>query len=124
MQPTPARRYAASMYFVRPPLRTRDTPFPGRRIARCEERLRVTLQLVFDRGGFGVTRDISPSGVFFHTAESMHVGDEVRFTVRFASHDGRQHWLLLCDAQILRVEAGDGMNGVAAHILDSRLRKG
>jgi PilZ domain-containing protein len=111
------------MYFLRPPPRLQQEPFPGRRIQRCEERLRVTLQLVFDRGGFGVTRDISPSGVFFHTAEPMQVGDEVRFTVRFASHDGRQHWLLLCHAQILRVEAGDGMNGVAAHILDSRLRK-
>ena len=91
---------------------------------RSEERLRVTLHVVFDKGGFGITRDISPSGVFFHTAETMHVGDQVRFKVRFASHDGQQHWLLLCDARILRVEAVDGTNGVAAQILDSSLRKG
>jgi PilZ domain-containing protein len=117
-------KYAAIMYIVRPPHRMKQDPPRTRRVGRSEERLRVTLQLAFATGGFGVTRDISPSGVFFHTIEPMHVGDEVRFTVRFASHDGHRHWLLLCDARVLRVEAGGGMKGVAAHILDSRLRTG
>ena len=88
---------------------------------RLEERLKATLQLELNSGNTGLTRDISPSGVFFWSARPFDAGEPLNFSVHFDDQQAHRHWTLHCRAQVLRVENSSAQWGVAARILDSRL---
>jgi PilZ domain len=88
---------------------------------RVEERVQATLQLMLPTGASGLTRDISPSGIFFWTEHPLEQGDPVRFSVRFHDTQMKRRWTLHCSARVLRVEQEAGQCGVAARILESRL---
>lgn len=95
--------------------------WPSAHPRRLEERVQATLQLVLRDGSAGMTRDISPSGIYFWSAEVLGEGDAVRFTVRFQDPYMKRRWTLYCNGRVLRVERVDGRCGVAARILDSKL---
>lgn len=88
---------------------------------RLEERLKATLNLELESGSKGLTRDISPGGVFFWSMRPFNAGDPVDFSVHFDDRQADRHWTLHCKAEVLRVENGSARWGVAARILDTRL---
>ena len=69
----------------------------------------------------GVTRDISPSGIFFETDAEMTQGSPIHFSLEFENPSGKL--LLECSGEIVRVERAGGKVGVAAKILESRLER-
>ena len=83
--------------------------------------MHTKLQLVLRSGATGLTRDISPSGIFFWSAEPFEQGDPLRFCVRFNDAQVKRRWTLQCSARVLRVESADGQCGVAARIVESKL---
>ena len=69
----------------------------------------------------GITRDVSPSGIFFETGEEMTPGAPIRFALSFDNPAG--NLLLHCAAEVVRVERSDGKVGVAAKIIESRMER-
>jgi hypothetical protein len=74
-----------------------------------------------DSGAEGITRDLSPAGVYFVTSEGLRAGDILRFTVEFDSPSGKL--FLDCTGEVVRVEDSDGRTGVAVKITESRLER-
>lgn len=100
---------------------SRQESTPATRPRRLEERVHATLQVVLGSGAPGVTRDISPSGIYFWSRELFREGDSVHFSVRFQDPRMKRRWTLQCVARVLRVEMLEAECGVAARILDSKL---
>jgi len=68
----------------------------------------------------GVTRDVSPSGVFFWTkGGAFTAGDRIRFVVEVDGPTGRMR--LNCRGDIIRTEHGEAIVGVAVKIRESAL---
>ncbi len=88
---------------------------------RREERERKTLPVKVSGDNLkGVTRDLSPSGVYFETSSSFQVGSMISLTIDFNSPQGMQ---LECEGTIVRVE-GRGPNrvGVAVRMNNKALK--
>jgi len=86
---------------------------------RAEERVLATRPVRLDRGGTGVTRNVSASGVFFETDVNYAAGSEISFAIELDGPTGKM--MLKCQGQIVRVERRDGKVGVAAKIVASTL---
>ena len=69
----------------------------------------------------GMTRDISPSGIFFETDAKMSAGAPIHFSVTFDSPPGKLR--LECTGEIVRIEDLGGRTGVAVKIVESRLER-
>ena len=91
-----------------------------RRAQRREERV-AARHPVFLEHGRGITRDFSPSGVFFETGEAMEIGGTIKFAIDFETAPGSP-FRLLCEGRVVRVEAAHGHRGVGAAITSSRIR--
>ena len=61
----------------------------------------------------GVTRDLSPSGVFFETDKHYEVGSIITMTIDLESPPGSR---LRCEGTIVRVEDQGSKVGVAIHM--------
>ncbi|MBI3479245.1 MAG: PilZ domain-containing protein [Nitrosomonadales bacterium] len=83
---------------------------------RLEERVHVALPLNLANADY-VTRDISPSGVYFEADTSFTTGDRIDFIVEFPN----SHLRLRCSGELLRKKIRNGRVGVAAKILESVL---
>ena len=83
---------------------------------RKEERVAVAHPVKIPPS-FGLTRDISASGVFFVTDAVLVLGQTIDFIIEF----GRQgvNFILKCVGEIVRVESQDGQVGVAVKISHS-----
>ena len=69
----------------------------------------------------GVTRDVSPWGVFFWTkGGAFTAGDRIRFAVEIDGPAGRMR--LVCRGDIIRTERNEAMVGVAVKIRESALK--
>jgi PilZ domain len=84
---------------------------PGRK----EERFHTTLPVKLARGD-GVTRNVSATGIYFITSQTLKEGAEVRFALDFQDFPGGAIQVN-CIARVVRIEEQDGKNkGVAAAI--------
>ena len=91
---------------------------------RQNDRVSAMLPVHFDDGGVGVTRNLSPGGVYFIVDESVVAGKPVRFSLEFNTDSAMGAELYLeCVGHVVRVEpVGDKM-GVAVKLTESRLER-
>ena len=91
-------------------------PLPPNRNRRQEER--VARELPMDLGAApAVTRNISPSGMYFESDTPYVVGSEVHFSVDLDTPEGRR--VLRCRGEITRIKPQGGRMGMAVRILES-----
>jgi hypothetical protein len=87
---------------------------------RRGQRIRTALP-VFLKNAAGITRDVSASGVFFWTSESICAsGELIRFSVELKRPEGRV--MLKCQGDVVRTELRNGEMGVAVKITDSAMK--
>lgn len=87
-------------------------------IRRSEERVAAVRPVLLEHGE-GLTRDLSPSGVYFETDEQFSAGGSIRFSLEFDNPGGKL--ALNCEGTIVRVENHEGKVGVAVRIVQSSL---
>lgn len=81
---------------------------------------RVPISLPVNLGGvWGVTRDVSASGMFFETNASLYLGSSISFNVDFVAPAGNM--MLICHGEIVRIEPSRTRVGVAVRITDSTI---
>ena len=90
--------------------------------ARTHDRVNASIPVHLDGGGGGVTRNLSPGGIFFVTDVEMKKGSSIHFTLEFDNPGGSL--CLNCVGEIVRVEEADGHIGIAAQITESRMQRG
>ncbi len=82
---------------------------------RCEER--IALEAPVNLGNTtGMTRDISPSGIYFVTDQQLQPGNAINFSVPLDYVCPGKPIILECQGLILRVEVLGEKIGVAARI--------
>jgi hypothetical protein len=91
------------------------------RDSRKNERVNAVIPVRLEDGHDGITRDLSPAGVYFVTAEKLRDGEPIRFTLEFDNAMGKLY--LDCSGQVVRVEDREGKVGVAVKITESRLER-
>jgi len=82
----------------------------NRKANRSQEKIPVEL-----KGGDGVTRDLSISGVYFETGLSFTAGQSIEFTIVFGEHTLNPK-RMTCHGEIVRVEANGPKLGVATKL--------
>jgi len=98
-----------------------DPKFATVRLQRAQERVPTEVPVSIDGRVVGVTRNVSPSGIFFEANQGIATGGSLRFTLTFAQPTG--DLLLACNGEIVRVEQSDGKVGLAVTISESRLER-
>lgn len=88
---------------------------------RKHERVAAAIPVRLEAGGEGMTRDLSPAGVYFVVNEGFHVRDSIRFTLEFDTPSGKLY--LDCVGEVVRLEESEGRAGVAVKITESRLER-
>ena len=86
---------------------------------RNSERVHAVVPVEIEGKREGLSRDVSPNGIFFETTATFETGESIRFSVNFDSPSGKL--TLHCQGDIVRTEAIGGKLGVAVKITDSRL---
>ena len=87
---------------------------------RRGQRIQTALP-IFLKNAEGITRDVSASGVYFWTSESMcALGELISFSVELKRPEGRV--MLKCQGDVVRTEPRNGMMGVAVKISDSAMK--
>ena len=84
---------------------------------RKEKRLLVAYSVRLGNAG-GITRDISPSGMYIEAdlADASYApGSRINSTIRL--NDSRGKLMLMCDGEIVRIESRDGEVGVTVKII-------
>src|SRR5437867_13259549 len=92
-----------------------DARVERRRVPRYPLSLAVEMEQ-----GQGVTRDISPAGVYFETDQPHASGAPIRFTL-VLEHTGPAPLRLACVGEVVRVEPRGAAFGVAAAIISHRI---
>jgi len=89
---------------------------------RADERVASQVPVVLESGTVGLTRNVSPRGVYFTIDDVLLAeGQLIRFTLEFdQAGDVLQ---LDCEARVVRVERLDETIGVGAKIVASRLKR-
>jgi len=90
-------------------------------LRRAQQRVSAVLPVNVGGRLTGMTRDISPSGIFFETDMEMTSGSSIHFALEFDNPSGKL--LLRCSGEIVRVERSGGKIGVAAKIIESRMER-
>lgn len=83
---------------------------------RKEERVAVSLPVSMANSA-EVTRDISPSGVYFEANTPFILGERIGFVIKF--NNPGDNLMLKCNGEIVRVENCNSKVGVAVKILES-----
>jgi len=82
-------------------------------------RVRAAFPVILENAT-GITRDVSPSSVFFWTHEgAFTAGDRISFAILISRPAGTMR--LICRGEILRTEKHENMIGVAVRINASKL---
>ena len=94
----------------------------ARRIVRRRDAARVKtgLPVLVDFGGSGVTRDVSPTGVFFESDVGYAVDSTIHFVIEFRAPAGSMR--MDCSGIITRVEKQGKKVGVAVKLRSQRLK--
>jgi hypothetical protein len=91
---------------------------------RRHNRVSAAVPVDLDDGSSGLTRDISPSGIYFVGQARPQKGQPIRFTLEFVNPaDPSGKMLLACQGEVVRVEEADGKYGVAVAITESRIER-
>ena len=90
--------------------------------ARKHERVPTEVAIHLENGAEGVTRDLSPTGVFFLAEAALGEGDEIHFSIDFDNPAGPLR--MECVGNIVRIESAGGRRGFAVRITESRLARG
>jgi hypothetical protein len=90
-------------------------------LRRTQQRVSAVLPVNIEGRIAGMTKDISPSGIFFETDMEMASGSSIHFALEFDNPSGKL--LLRCSGEIVRVERAGGKIGVAAKIVESRMER-
>jgi hypothetical protein len=91
---------------------------------RKNERVSAEVPVRVEGRAPGITRDLSPTGVYFVVDEKMTPGAIIRFSIEFSTAMDRGVPLqLTCIGTVVRVEESGGKNGVAVLITESRLER-
>ena len=90
---------------------------------RQNDRVVAMLPVRFEDGGVGVTRNLSPGGVYFVVDESIVAGDAIRFSLEFSSGGSAADLYLECVGEVVRVESAGTKLGVAVKLSESRLER-
>jgi hypothetical protein len=86
---------------------------------RRGQRIHTALPVIL-KNAAGITRDVSASGVFFWTSESVCApGELISFSVELKRPEGRMK--LKCQGDVVRTELRNGEMGVAVKIIDSKM---
>ena len=88
---------------------------------RRHQRVPSAIAFTLDDGSDAITRDLSPSGVYFETEGRVTVGSVVRFSLQFDNPSG--NLLFLCVARVARIREENGKLGIGAEIVESRLER-
>ncbi|HEX9778229.1 MAG TPA: PilZ domain-containing protein [Geopsychrobacteraceae bacterium] len=86
---------------------------------RTAKRIRIEVPVHLDPGS-GVTRDVSPSGVYFFSDRIFTPGMSLCFSLELDYAFPGEPMHLCCRGKVLRVEEVGGKTGVAASICDFR----
>jgi hypothetical protein len=89
---------------------------------RKHERVPTEVAVHLENGAEGITRDLSPTGVFFLAETTLGEGDEIHFSIEFDNPAGPLR--MECVGNIVRVEAMAAKRGFAVRITESRLARG
>ena len=89
--------------------------------SRRHQRVPSAIAFTLDDGSDAITRDLSPSGVYFETDGQMAVGSVVRFSLQFDNPSG--DLLFSCAARVVRIREESGRLGIGAEIVESRLER-
>lgn len=85
---------------------------------RKSERLPATLPITIG-SAVGVTRDLSPTGVYFEVGKRFEVNDQIRFLIDLA--DQKSKMVLDCSGTVVRTDRLGQTTGVAVSITESVL---
>jgi len=88
---------------------------------RRHQRVPSAIPFTLDDGSEAITRDLSPSGVYFETEGPVVMGSVVRFSLQFDNPSG--DLLFLCVARVVRIHDENGKLGFGAEIVESRLER-
>ena len=89
------------------------------RNSRKFDRVNADLPIRVDNGASGITRNLSPTGLFFVLESGFELNQRITFTLDFDTPTGRLQ--LNGTAEVVRVEDAHGKTGVGARIVESRL---
>ena len=84
---------------------------------RIEPRERLALPLKLGDGAQGVTRDISPSGLYFE----IHGAPDLSGTLYFELALDEARMKFTAEGRIVRIEHREGCTGVAVQLVSPRL---
>ena len=87
---------------------------------RRSERVNAEVTVRLEDRASGITRDISPNGVYFVIGDTVEEGQTIRFTLEFEDPGGGPLHLN-CVGKIVRVEDAAGKRGVAVAIVEQKL---
>lgn len=93
---------------------------------RQNDRVNAEVPVRLEDGTGGVTRNISPGGVYFVVDEKLSAGQSIRFSIEFTHPAGPADAGVLhldCVGSVVRVEEAHGKRGVAVKIVESRLER-
>lgn len=83
---------------------------------RREQRFSSSVDVMFE-GGAGISRNVSPSGIYFETESPLAPRALLTFSVDYTTPDG-EPVRMKCEASIVRIEGlPGGRIGVGAEIL-------
>ena len=88
---------------------------------RRARRYRVAVPVELDGLGAGQTRDVSTTGVFFDTEETLMPGAAIRYSLVLEHSEPDSPVRLFCEGDVVRVERRSERLGVAATITVFRL---
>jgi len=86
---------------------------------RRAQRFRIAIPVELDEGA-GITRDVSLSGVFFETEQSMTPGEQIHLVLVLERVSPGRPVRLQCEGRVVRVDRFDSRIGVAVAISSYR----
>ena len=89
---------------------------------RQSQRVNAEVTVRLENRTSGLTRDISPNGVYFVIGDKLEQGQIIRFTLEFEDRAGGPLHLN-CAGEVVRIEEAGGKRGVAVKIIEQKLER-
>ena len=88
---------------------------------RRQQRVPSAISFTLEDGSGAITRDLSPSGIYFETDGDLELGSDIQFALTFDNPSG--DLLFHCVARVVRIRPENGRLGVGAEIVESHLER-